>query len=104
MYSAKMMAMIAAEPGFNAVIAVHEKRNAESGPKIWCRYAYAPPFRGIADPSSAYDANCQLIRGRILHAPVQARQPANTHTIKLIPTLPALRFTKAGELKMPLPI
>jgi len=26
------------------------------------------------------------------------------HTIKLIPTLPALRLTSAGELKMPLPI
>lgn len=104
MYSAKMMAMMAAEPGFSAVIAVQEKRNADNGPKIWCRYAYAPPLRGIADPSSAYDATCQPIRREIVQAPVQARQPATTHTIKLIPTLPALRFTNAGELKIPLPI
>jgi hypothetical protein len=55
-YSAKMMAMMAADPGLSAVIAVQEKRKAESGPKIWCRYAYAPPLRGIADPSSAYEA------------------------------------------------
>ncbi len=39
-----------------------------------------------------------------VHAPVQAKQPATTQTIKLIPTLPALRFTNAGELKIPLPI
>jgi len=36
-YSAKMIAMMAAEPGLRAVIAVQEKRNAGSGPKMWCR-------------------------------------------------------------------
>src|SRR5271168_171496 len=39
-----------------------------------------------------------------VHAPVQARHPAATQTIKLIPTLPALRLTRAGELNIPLPI
>ena len=32
MYSAKMIAIIAAPPGFNVVIALHEYRNAERGP------------------------------------------------------------------------
>ncbi len=36
-YSAKMIAMMAAEPGFSAVIAVQEKRKAGRGPKIWWR-------------------------------------------------------------------
>lgn len=36
-YSAKIMAIIAAEPGLNAVIAVQEKRKADRGPKIWYR-------------------------------------------------------------------
>jgi hypothetical protein len=34
MYSAKMMAMIAAPPGFKVVMAVQEKRNAHRGPKM----------------------------------------------------------------------
>jgi hypothetical protein len=33
-YSANIIAMIAADPGFNAVIAVHENKNADKGPKI----------------------------------------------------------------------
>jgi hypothetical protein len=55
-YSAKMIAMIAAEPGFKATIAVHENRKDHNGPNIWCKYAYAPPLSGIADPNSAYEA------------------------------------------------
>lgn len=32
MYSAKIIAIIAAPPGFSVVIAVHENRNADNGP------------------------------------------------------------------------
>jgi len=47
------MAIIAVEPGFKTKTAHHEKRKPASSPKILERYTCAPPFSGIAPPSSA---------------------------------------------------
>ena len=42
--------------------------------------------------------------GRKVQAPLQAIQPAIIQRIKLMPTLPAPLLTRAGVLKIPLPI
>jgi len=73
-YSPDMMAIIAAPPGFNTVTAVHENKNPAISPQQCRRYTPLPPFKGIAPPSSAYDA-----------APVHASTPATAHTINDTP-------------------
>jgi hypothetical protein len=52
-YSPKIMAMIAAEPGLSTHTADQVKRKPMSSPNILARYTCAPPFKGIAPPSSA---------------------------------------------------
>lgn len=49
----KMSDMIAALHGLRRVIAVHAYRYDTSGPYAYARYAWAPPFSGIIEPSSA---------------------------------------------------
>ncbi len=52
-YSPKMIDIIAALPGFSTPTADHVNRNPANSPNILDRYTCAPPFRGIAPPSSA---------------------------------------------------
>ena len=52
-YSPKMMAMMAADPGFSTVTAHQVNRKPAHSPKILDRYTCAPPLSGIAPPSSA---------------------------------------------------
>ena len=73
-------------PGFNADIAVQAKRYETSGPYEYWRYACAPPFTGIEDPSSAK-----------LLAPVHASIPEASHTSRLAPTLCVLATTTPGD-------
>ena len=93
MYSPKMIAMIAALPGFKTVTAHHVNRNPAHSPNILLKYTCAPPFNGIAPPNSAYEA-----------APVQASKPAIAQTMSAAPRDPALELTAAGEEKMPEPM
>ena len=93
MYSPKMIAMIAAEPGLSTKTAHHANRNPARSPKILERYAWAPPLSGIAPPSSAK-----------LAAPVHASSPATAQTINEAPGEPAFLLTWPGEEKMPDPI
>jgi hypothetical protein len=73
-------------PGFSADIAVHAKRYDINGLYAYERYACAPPFSGMADPSSAK-----------LLAPVHAKRPETSQTPRLAPTLFALATTTPGE-------
>ena len=74
------------EPGLRADIAVQAKRYETRGPYEYWRYACAPPFTGIEDPSSAK-----------LLAPVHASTPAANQTSRLAPTLCVFATTTPGE-------
>ena len=93
MYSPKIIAMIAAEPGLRTVTAHHVKRNPAHSPNILLKYTCAPPLSGIAPPNSAYEA-----------APVHASNPAIAQTTNAAPRDPTLLLTAAGEEKIPDPM
>lgn len=52
-YSPKIIDIIAALPGFKTQTALHVNKNPINSPNILDRYTCAPPFNGIAPPSSA---------------------------------------------------
>ena len=69
-----------------ADIAVQANRYDTRGPYEYWRYACAPPFTGIEEPSSAK-----------LLAPVHASTPDAAHTDKLAPTLWVFATTTPGD-------
>src|SRR5690606_5736138 len=84
-YSPNIIAIIALLPGFKTATAQNANIKLIDSPKQYRRYACAPPFNGIAPPSSAYEA-----------APVHASSPAKAHIISAHPGAPALLLTSAG--------
>lgn len=82
----KIRAIIALLPGFKAEIAVQANRYDTIGWYAYARYAWAPPFSGIAAPNSAKD-----------DAPVHAKIPLISQTIILAPTDPVLATTTPGD-------
>ena len=52
-YSPKMREIIAALPGLSTQAAHHVNRKPANSPNILDKYTCAPPFRGMAPPSSA---------------------------------------------------
>lgn len=63
MYSPQMRHPIAAPMGFKMKIVTQENRQPASGPYTRAKYVYAPPLKGIAVPSSAYDTTLSLVLG-----------------------------------------